>query len=235
MNSQHTTLLSATSLNGTQVDNLAGEHIGEILDMVIDTSKARVSYAVLSIATGFLNLGSKYFAIPMEALTVDTEDRKLILDVSKERLENSPGFDKDNWPKGPQNEFIDSVYAYYDLDRSPERFDSDYRESAYAQESIDGFDEPNYEESDRSSNRTRNEHARSEQSMNYDPKRGESSDSSTKNNENTATRNLEGVQGSRANLKYGHQDALNNDPKGREVRFENHDSVEGNNPIDRKI
>ena len=37
-------------------------------------------------------------AYPWSALTLDADNRRFILDVPKERLQNAPGFDKDHWP-----------------------------------------------------------------------------------------------------------------------------------------
>lgn len=109
-------ILSASSINGTNVRNAAGEKLGEIKDIMLDTETGKVAYAVLSVDTGFLNMGSKYFAIPWQAIDFDTIDEKVILNVDKEKLENSPGFDKDNWPAAPQTEFINEVHTYYGYD-----------------------------------------------------------------------------------------------------------------------
>ncbi len=61
----------------------------------------------------FLGLGDKYFAIPWEALRIVPHEHRFILDVSKERLENAPGFDKKNWPKASNREWLTGVYSYY--------------------------------------------------------------------------------------------------------------------------
>ena len=111
-------VLSASTINGTTVKNTADEKLGEIKDIMLDTDTGRVAYVVLSVDTGFLNLGSKYFAIPWQAIAFDTVHEQVILkvDVNKEKLENSPGFDKDNWPAAPQTEFINKVHTYYGYD-----------------------------------------------------------------------------------------------------------------------
>jgi hypothetical protein len=71
-----------------------------------------VSYAVLA-SGGFLGLGDKFFAIPWDLLTVDTDNKELVLDVSKETIQNAPGFDKDNWPDTTDRSWIVDVYRYY--------------------------------------------------------------------------------------------------------------------------
>ncbi|AWW33250.1 PRC-barrel domain containing protein [Echinicola strongylocentroti] len=107
-------ILSSSSLSGTTVKTPQDEKIGSIKDLMIETSTGHIAYVVLEVDTGFLNLGSKYFAIPWQALSLDNhQDEVIILDVNKESLEKSPGFDKDNWPTGPQYDFINKVNAYY--------------------------------------------------------------------------------------------------------------------------
>ncbi|MEQ9439945.1 MAG: PRC-barrel domain-containing protein [Cyclobacteriaceae bacterium] len=113
MDYQQDLILSSTTIDGTKAHNLQDEKLGSIKDLMIDVESGRVVYAVLSVNEGFLNLDSKYFAIPFQALQFDTKNEIVRLDVNKERLEKSPGFDKDHWPTAPQREFIDEVYSYY--------------------------------------------------------------------------------------------------------------------------
>ena len=117
MDTLNRNLLSAGTINGTVVEDRHGERIGDIKELVVDTGTGEVSYAVLSVDTGFLNLGSKYFAIPLQAMEFDNVNERIVMDISKDRLENSPGFDKDIWPSGPQTEFVDSVYDFYEVSR----------------------------------------------------------------------------------------------------------------------
>ena len=104
--------LSATSTIGTTVRNRQGETLGDIKDLVLDFSTGRVRYAVLDFG-GFLGIGDKYFAVPLEAFRTDTESEKLVLDVDKARLENAPGFDKTDWPTTANDTFDQSVYEFY--------------------------------------------------------------------------------------------------------------------------
>ncbi|MHB9030197.1 MAG: PRC-barrel domain-containing protein, partial [Candidatus Latescibacterota bacterium] len=83
-----------------------------IKDFMIDLDSGCIAYAVLSYG-GFLGMGDKLFAIPMQALGLD-EDRKIfILDISKDRLKDAPSFDKDRWPDSADTQFITRVYDYY--------------------------------------------------------------------------------------------------------------------------
>ena len=49
----------------------------------------RVSYAVLSFGS-FMGIGGKLFAVPWEALKLDTANKRFVLDVNKDRLQGAP-------------------------------------------------------------------------------------------------------------------------------------------------
>lgn len=104
--------LSASTLSGDPIRNPQGEALGDLKDVMIDTSTGRVAYAVLSFG-GVFGLGDKLFAVPWESLAVDGENKCLVLNVSKERLKDAPGFDKDHWPNFADQAFGDQLRDYY--------------------------------------------------------------------------------------------------------------------------
>lgn len=108
----HTQVLSASTLIGDTVRNMKGEELGNLEEIMLDLDSGQVAYAVLSFG-GFLGLGDKYFAIPWQALSVDTNNEELVLDVPKEKLEQAPGFDKDNWPSTFNRNWVAEVHTYY--------------------------------------------------------------------------------------------------------------------------
>jgi len=55
--------LTARTINGDKVINMAGEHLGKFEDLMIDLENGSVAYSVLSFS-GFLGLGNKLFAVP---------------------------------------------------------------------------------------------------------------------------------------------------------------------------
>ncbi len=105
-------LLPASTIEGTAVQNAAGEDLGEINELMIDLDKGRIAYAVLSFG-GFLGLGDKLFAIPWEALNIGPEGDVFILNVPREKLDNAPGFDKDNWPDMADSSWGETLHTYY--------------------------------------------------------------------------------------------------------------------------
>ncbi|MEW6156003.1 MAG: PRC-barrel domain-containing protein [Verrucomicrobiota bacterium] len=87
----------ASGLIGMQVKNHQNENLGEIKDLVIDLPSGKVSYAVLAVG-GFLGIGEKLLAIPPSAFTVSGDDRMLMLNADKSKIESAPGFARTNWP-----------------------------------------------------------------------------------------------------------------------------------------
>lgn len=126
-NSKDATLLSASAIKGIKVSDIENTGIGEIIDVMIDTSTGYVEYVVLSVNSGFPNKGNKYFAAPLRAFSRDEDHEKWRLDINKKRLESAPGFDEDNWPTGTQTEFLDVMYKYYDVE--PHDYDVEPYES----------------------------------------------------------------------------------------------------------
>ena len=90
-------VMAAGSLEGNDVYNSADEMLGSIQDIMLDVPHGRIAYAVLS-RGGVLGIGDKLYAIPWSALTLDTDRKCFVLEVSSERLKQDKGFDKDDWP-----------------------------------------------------------------------------------------------------------------------------------------
>ena len=105
-------ILSTSTLSGNTVRNPEGKDLGDVKDFMIDLDTGNITYAVVSFG-GFLGLGDKLFAVPFEALRVDTEQECFVWDIDKETLENAPGFDKDNWPRTHDRDFINRIYTHY--------------------------------------------------------------------------------------------------------------------------
>jgi len=106
-------MLSGQTIADMKVINPVHEDLGEIKDIMIDPVTGNIVYAVLTFG-GFMGFGEKYFAIPWEAFYLETNhEDKVILNVAKEKLENAPGFDKDNWPTAGQWGFVDKIYRHY--------------------------------------------------------------------------------------------------------------------------
>jgi len=118
MNTEYHFPISSSTATGYDVKTARDESVGSIKDLMIDTETGEVAYVVLAVDEGFLNLGKKYLALPWAAFNFNTKEADVaIVNVTKEKLEKAPGFDKDAWPVGPQHEFIEDVNTYYGFER----------------------------------------------------------------------------------------------------------------------
>ncbi len=89
--------ITATTIIGDKVRNTAGKELGKIEEIVFDLTCGAISYLVIS-SGGFAGIGDKFFAVPLDALTLDTKEKIWTLDIEKKALKKSSGFDKNNWP-----------------------------------------------------------------------------------------------------------------------------------------
>lgn len=105
-------LMGAETLIGNDVYNCQEESIGDIKEIMLDMSSGKVCYAVLSFGS-FLGMGEKLFAVPWTALKLDTENKRFILDVTKDRLKDAPGFDHSDWPDMADNSWSNDIHTYY--------------------------------------------------------------------------------------------------------------------------
>ena len=104
--------MSATTLIGDGIRNPQNESLGDLKEIMMDTASGKIAYGVVSYG-GILGLGDKLFAVPWSAFSIDHENHKLVLNVSKERLKDAPGFDKDDWPDFADAGFRTRVSDFY--------------------------------------------------------------------------------------------------------------------------
>lgn len=105
-------VMSASTIKGDGVVNGKDEKLGTIEEVMIDVENGRIAYAVLSFG-GFLGMGDKLFAIPWNAFRIDSQEKRFILDVPKEKLEKAPGFDQDHWPDMADRAWSTGINTYY--------------------------------------------------------------------------------------------------------------------------
>nr|WP_319585720.1 PRC-barrel domain-containing protein [uncultured Desulfobulbus sp.] len=111
--------MGANTLIGNDVANHKGEDIGDIKEIMLDVRTGEVRYAVLSFG-GFLGMGEKLFAVPWVALTLDTANKRFVLNVEKERLTKAPGFDKNKWPDMADRAWSKEIHSYYGVEPNPD-------------------------------------------------------------------------------------------------------------------
>jgi hypothetical protein len=90
-----TNINKASALIGMEVRNQSDEKLGKIEDIVLDLNSGRISYAVLNAGGPFR---SKLVAVPVNAFTPGADQKHLLLNADKAKLEAAKGFDKNAWP-----------------------------------------------------------------------------------------------------------------------------------------
>ena len=113
-------IMSASSLEGDSVKNAQGEDLGTIKEIMLDTENQSIAYYVLSFG-GFLGMGDDLFAIPPEAMRLDTQNKCFVLNVDKEKLKQADGFDKDHWPNLADPSFRKNLYSHYGVQEHSRR------------------------------------------------------------------------------------------------------------------
>lgn len=105
-------IVRADDVIGKKVINPSKENLGKIYQIVLDKLTGQTIYVVLETGS-FLGLGGKLLALPWNAISYDPNEEAFVLNVSKERLQNAPGFDKDHWPNMADKSYGDSLFKYY--------------------------------------------------------------------------------------------------------------------------
>ena len=85
-------ILASDEMIGTAVHNINDEEVGSIADLVMDQDH-KLAGVVLSVG-GFLGVGDKWVAVPVEQIELPKGDQpaRLLLAVTEEQLTNAPDF-----------------------------------------------------------------------------------------------------------------------------------------------
>lgn len=109
---KHPNLLSMGTLSGDKVISPHEEELGKIEDFVIDIRPGQVAYIILSFV-GALGVGDRFFAVPWNALELNTDKHAFVLNIDKDVLKSAPGFDRNSWPNMSSRDWGERIYAYY--------------------------------------------------------------------------------------------------------------------------
>ncbi len=124
-------VLRASEILGMTVKNHQDESIGSINELVLNEPLDRVSSVVVS-SGGFLGLGETLSVLPAEAVTT-TKDAVLV-NATKETLQQSPRFTADTWPERMNDpSYLVDVYSPYQF-RGDTEGDVDVNSEAKRQE-----------------------------------------------------------------------------------------------------
>jgi sporulation protein YlmC with PRC-barrel domain len=107
-----TRFIPTNRLSQYDVINKKGEDMGQVQTLVVDMVAGRIAFVVVSFE-GFLGISDKWFAMPWEILKWSVDNKKFILDMTKESLEKAPGMDKSKWPDEINFELIGKAYSHF--------------------------------------------------------------------------------------------------------------------------
>ncbi len=88
----------ASGIIGMDVQNQQGEHLGHIKDIVLDINTQKVTYVVMTPNSKAMPFDDKLLAVPLSAFTVSSDQKHLVLNTDKSRVEAATGFTSTNWP-----------------------------------------------------------------------------------------------------------------------------------------
>jgi sporulation protein YlmC with PRC-barrel domain len=111
-----------SELKGYVVQNAKGEKLGEIREIAIDPSAARLNFFVLSVGS-VLGEGAKNIAVPWAALNLKPDPdnpqiNRLMLATDKEKLMAAPVFEAPggSWAEVASPKWIGTVYHYFEVE-----------------------------------------------------------------------------------------------------------------------
>src|SRR4051812_2305691 len=88
-------------LAGLEVDGVDGEKLGKLEGVIVDVNSGRPYHAVVGAGHWFKH---KHFLLPVGHVTFDEHGKKLVADITKDRVERFPGFDRDEFEKLSKDE-----------------------------------------------------------------------------------------------------------------------------------
>ena len=105
-------LISSDRVEGTNVYDRAGNHLGSIESLMITKVEGKVAYAVLSFG-GFLGLGPEHFPVPWAELSYSPEQGGYIVSLTEEQLRGAPRYGAETEADWTDDEWRGSVDRHY--------------------------------------------------------------------------------------------------------------------------
>lgn len=105
-------LISSEKVAGSKVENIKGDSLGHIEEIMVDKISGRVAYAVLNYGS-FLGMGGKLFALPWDILKYNTDRDAYVIDLPEDRLKSAPSFEASDWPDLGNRDYGKRIHDYY--------------------------------------------------------------------------------------------------------------------------
>lgn len=88
--SSHSTLLSSDTLIGVVVNNVQGEKLGTIREIMVDPRSGRLMYAVVDSTASFGMGKQKSFAVPWHELNVNLDQSEIVVQLDHGLFPSAP-------------------------------------------------------------------------------------------------------------------------------------------------
>lgn len=109
---QNKHMYRSSKIIGTAVRDMHDRKIGEIKDLLLDSRRGAVAFAIVNFG-GVLGVGSKYHAIPWQILRPSDDARYYVLQADRETISLAPSFDRGNWPDLSDERWSADVERYW--------------------------------------------------------------------------------------------------------------------------
>jgi sporulation protein YlmC with PRC-barrel domain len=103
----------ASELMSAKVQNVQNQSVGQVQNLMVDLPNGRVLYVILSAAPIVGRGGDNLFAMPPNAFTVSSDNKTLVSDVDKAKLEGAPRFNRANLRELANPAKAAEIYRYY--------------------------------------------------------------------------------------------------------------------------
>jgi hypothetical protein len=104
-------LISAGRVQGTNVYNASGEHLGHVEDVMLHKVSGKVAYALMAFG-GFLGIGEKYHPLPWSMLNYDVDQEGYVVPLDRKQLEGAPAYEAEDFDYDDRD-WRDRVHTYY--------------------------------------------------------------------------------------------------------------------------
>ncbi len=101
----------ASKLVGKSVKNQQGEELGELSEILFD-SQGEVKYIILSKGE-VLGVGGEKVPIPWQAANAQVQEDSLVVDIEKQKLDNAPTVNEDQYSKLTEQQFQQEVRGFF--------------------------------------------------------------------------------------------------------------------------
>ena len=102
----------ASTLLGADIKNPVGDDLGSIDDLLVDVGVPSGALAIVKFG-GFLGLGTKTYAVPVEALTADPQGDHFVMAVPVDVIKEAPVFDPERMTDYNEEPTVRAVRDHY--------------------------------------------------------------------------------------------------------------------------